>query len=96
MKYKLEIKSEQYYNNGNLMLRFLEDGKQEALEEKIREWLRCDCELTAKSRKNKQSGINANELNKALRNNLCMKNIILRKLEIILLESADAITEKND
>ena len=60
MKYKLEIKSEQYYNNGNLMLRFLEDGKQEALEEKIREWLRCDCELTAKSRKNKQSGINAN------------------------------------
>lgn len=22
MKYKLEIKSEQYYNNGNLMLRF--------------------------------------------------------------------------
>ena len=72
MKYKLEIKSEQYYNNGNLMLRFLEDGKQEALEEKIREWLRCDCELTAKSRKNKQSGINANELNKALRNNLCI------------------------
>jgi len=75
MKYKLEIKSEQYYNNGNLMLRFLEDGKQEALEEKIREWLRCDCELTAKSRKNKQSGINANELNKALRNNLCIPGV---------------------